>query len=177
MDARSSECFINLSQCISALFILFIMGVNTMAQKQYIVFSLSGQKYAIDIARIVQIINPSEIYKVPDTPDYVEGLINLRGTVYTIFNLKKKLAISNSIQEPVPESLHEDTTKIIILSTESANVGLIVDEVNEITAFSDEDYTNDKELAPDCETKYISDIIKKDDKVVFILNLEQIISK
>lgn len=140
-----------------------------MAQKQFFVFSLCGQKYAIDISRIVQIINPSEIYKIPDTPDYVEGLINLRGTVYTIFNLKKKLGIDASVQE--------NTSKIIIISTKSANVGLTVDDVNEITTFSDEDFVNDEELMPDCDSKYISDIAKKDDKVIFILNLDQIVSK
>ena len=67
-----------------------------MAVQQLVKFSVADQNFGISINQIFQIIKPQEVFKVPNTPPFIEGLINLRGKVLTIFDLRKGLAFLKS---------------------------------------------------------------------------------
>lgn len=140
-----------------------------MAGRQLVIFKVNNENFGIDINQVNIIVEPMEIFKVPNTPDYVEGLINLRGKVYTIFNLRKKFSL------PVKET--DENTKIIMVKLNTLIVGLIVDEVNEIVTFEE----GDIEKAPPSITsgntrKFISGVAKKSDKIVMVLDMESLLS-
>lgn len=140
-----------------------------MASRQWVAFSLNHEHFCIDITQVGQIIAPREIFKVPNTPDYVEGLINLRGEVFTIFNMRKKFHM--------PPAEFDDSTKIIIVHIGSTSIGLIVDQVNEIISVEDSQVQTAPDTIRHLDKKYISGIVKRDESITFILDVELLLAQ
>ena len=140
-----------------------------MASQQLVIFNINGESFGIEITQVKEIIKPMEIFKVPNTPDYIEGLINLRGKVHTVFNLRKKFGL--------PSLEFDDNTKIIIVNVNSMMVGFIVDEVNEIVRVEDEDMeTTPKALATNVHSRYITGVAKIGDRIILNLDLSNALS-
>lgn len=135
---------------------------------QLVLFKVNNEVFAISINNVNIIEKVGEIYKVPDTPAYIEGLINLRGKVHTVFNLRKKFGYA-------PIQIDENT-RIIILN-HSSMVGLLVDEVSEIFIAEDSDIKPAPELISGISGKYFSGVVERDGKIVLILDLEHLMDK
>ncbi len=91
---------------------------------QLAAFRVGGEEYVIDIMRIKEIINPVKITPVPSSSELIEGVINLRGVIIPLVDMRKRFQI--------PEELREAQPKYIIVVVESKIVGIIVDEVAEV---------------------------------------------
>ncbi|RLI76574.1 chemotaxis protein CheW [Archaeoglobales archaeon] len=98
---------------------------------QIIVFELGNEKYGVDISQVKEIIRVSEITRIPNTPDFVEGVIDLRGQITTVINLRKKFGM-----EPKPMDAN---TRIIIIEHNGSTIGMIVDTVSEVMHLLEED--------------------------------------
>lgn len=133
---------------------------------QLVLFKVNEEVFAISINNVNIIEKVSDIYKVPDTPFYIEGLINLRGKVHTVFNLRKKFSY--------PPIDFNENTRIIILNHASI-VGLLVDEVSEIFGVEDSDIKPAPELISGLSGKYFSGVVERDGKIVLILDLEKLL--
>lgn len=140
-----------------------------MANQQFVIFDLNNESFGIAITQIREIIKPVEVFKVPDTPSYIEGLINLRGKVHTVFNLRKKLNL--------PPKEIDDTAKIIIVSYNDMPIGFIVDEVNEIIRVEDESIEPAPQSISSVNVKFISGVAKVDDKIILIFDLQNALSQ
>ena len=98
---------------------------ETDSQKdKYITFLLGKEEYAIEIRFVMEIIGLQKITQIPDMPEFIKGVINLRGKVYPIIDMRKRFRLA--------EIPYNDRTCIIIISIEETTVGLIVDEVSEV---------------------------------------------
>ncbi|MCX8131140.1 MAG: chemotaxis protein CheW [Clostridia bacterium] len=139
-----------------------------MSNRQLLIFKLNGDNYGVEITHIDSIVPTKEIVKVPNTPEYVEGLMSLRGKVYTVFNLRKRFEL--------PNRDFDENTKIVIVNFNSVTVGFIVDEVNEITHIEEENIENTPQAISAMNRKYISGVAKMGDKLVIMLNLEEVLS-
>ena len=139
-----------------------------MASQQFVVFDINGENFGVEILKVKEITTPMEIFKVPNAPDFIEGLINLRGRVHTVFNLRKRFYM--------PSRDFDDNTKIIIVHNQTGAVGIIVDEVHEITTVYDEDMESTPDTLAGLDQKYIKSIVKKDNRIIMILNLDQLVS-
>lgn len=139
-----------------------------MATKQFVIFNINNENFGVEIIQVKEIIKPMEIFKIPDTPEFIEGLINLRGKVHTVFNLRKKFHL--------PPLEFDDNTKIIIVNVNELMVGFIVDEVNEIIRVEDEDIENTPPSITTLNKKYITGIAKVGEKVILLLDLSQALS-
>ncbi len=135
---------------------------------QLVLFKVNDEVFAISINHVNIIEKISDIYKVPDTPVYIEGLINLRGKVHTVFNLRKKFGYQ-------PKEFDENT-RIIILNHTSM-VGLLVDEVSEIFSAEDSDIKPAPDLISGLSGKFFSGVIERDGKIVLILDLDKLFEK
>ncbi|HEY5585458.1 MAG TPA: chemotaxis protein CheW [Ruminiclostridium sp.] len=133
---------------------------------QLVLFKVNNEVFAITINNVNIIEKVSDIYKVPDTPVYIEGLINLRGKVHTVFNIRKKFGYQN-IE-------FDDNTRIIIMNHTSM-VGLLVDEVCEIFSAEDSDIKPAPDLISGLSGKYFSGVVERDGKIVLILDLEKLL--
>lgn len=139
-----------------------------MGVRQFVIFNLHSEDFGVEITQVKEIIKPLEIFKVPDTPEFIEGLINLRGKVHTVFNLRKRFGL--------PAKEFDDNTKIIIVSVNSLSVGFIVDEVNEIVRIDEENIETTPQIITSLNKKYLSGVAKLDDRIVLLLDLGNVLS-
>lgn len=140
-----------------------------MATRQIVVFKLLDQEYSIDIMKVLEIVSYEPVRKVPEVPAYIEGIINLRGTIYPILNLRKRLHMPNY------ESLNE--TKTILMNLEQTKVGFMVDNVCEILTVDEEEIEQTPNMLEKYESRYINGIIKKDDRIIVIFDVDLLLSE
>ena len=139
-----------------------------MAIRQLVVFSINNEEFGVDVSQVNIIERRMDIFKVPNTPEFVEGLVNLRGKVYTVFNMRKRFGL--------PAKDFDDNTKIIMVNTGSAIVGLIVDGVNEIIKVEDQNIEAAPAVLEDIKRKFLNSIAKVDNRIIMLLNLETILT-
>ncbi len=138
--------------------------------EQMVTFNLGQEEYGVNILQVQEINRMVEITEVPQTEHYVEGIINLRGKVIPIMDLRKKFSM--------PEKENDNKTRIVVIDVENETVGLIVDGVSEVLrvpAGSLEDAP--KLVAGDyAASDYIQSIVKLEDRLLIYLDLQKIIS-
>ena len=139
-----------------------------MAARQLVVFRIDDEEFGVDVSQVNIIERRMDIFKVPNTQEFVEGLINLRGKVYTVFNMRKRFGI--------PAKEYDENTKIIMVSTASAVVGLIVDSVNEIVKIEDDSIEAAPAVLEDKKRKFITSIAKMDNRIIMLLDIENVLS-
>ena len=139
-----------------------------MSTRQLVVFSVNNEEFGVDVSQVNIIERRMDIFKVPNTPEFVEGLVNLRGKVYTVFNMRKRFGL--------PAKDFDDNTKIIMVNTGSAIVGLIVDGVNEIIKVEDQNIEAAPAVLEDIKRKFLNSIAKVDNRIIMLLNLETILT-
>lgn len=139
-----------------------------MAEKQYVVFELEAEEYGIDILNIHEINRLKEISisKVPKTPDFIEGIINLRGEVVPVIDLRKKFSLD--------AKAIEKESRIVIVKLKNKVVGLLVDSVSHVITLSDEDISPPPEEVK-VNSEYIVGLGKKNDRMIFILDIYKIL--
>ena len=130
---------------------------------QIIVFSLNEKYYAIGTSKVEEISKQMPSTNVPNSPDWVEGIINLRGNVITLLNLNKLLQQNDSVCY----------NNIIIINKESEKIGLMVDDVTQVMDIKEEDIQNYK----DDKSDGILGIINDSNRIINIIDLEILLSK
>lgn len=134
---------------------------------QLVVFKLGREEYGISILQVQEIKRMTDITRVPRTPDYIEGVINLRGSVLPVIDLKKRLDL--------PHQDDTEDTRIIIVKIEDIAVGMIVDAVSEVMAINGENIEAPDTVVGGVSTNYLSGVGKQDNRLLILLNLEAII--
>lgn len=140
-----------------------------MATHQLVIFSVMDEEFGIDVGQVNIIERPLEIFKIPNTPSYIEGLVNLRGKVYTVLNMRKRFNM------PVKET--DDNTKIVMVNTGASIVGLIVDSVREIIRVDDQDMENAPKIIGDLKRRFINGVAKVNERIILLLDMESILSE
>ena len=133
-----------------------------------IIFKLGREEYGMDILRIQEIKRMMGITRVPATPSCIRGVINLRGSVLPVFDLRTRLGL-------VEGELTEAARIIVVLVNESI-VGFIVDEVVEVTTINTSNVETANALSSGLSTEYISGIAKADNRLFIMLNPDAIVS-
>jgi purine-binding chemotaxis protein CheW len=133
------------------------------------VFMLEKQPYAMDIMKIKQIIRPLKITKLPKAPDFLEGVINLRGVVIPVIDMRKRFGLA--AREAGAE------TKVIIASVERKVVGVIVDDVSEVVPVPKSEIQPPPRVVRGVEATYLLGVCRYKDDILLILNLDEILSQ
>lgn len=142
---------------------------KSVEQQQLVVFHLAGETYGVDIHRVREIIRVQEITRVPRTPDFVEGIINLRGRVIPVLDLRKRLNMSS-----------DDTTdeaRIVVIEQGDQTIGMIVDRVSQVLRIDQSVIEPPSPYIVSVETHYISGIAKVDNQLIVLLDLDQVLSE
>ena len=133
---------------------------------QVVIFKLGETTYGVDLNQVKEIINVTGITKLPNTPVFVEGIANLRGSVYTIIDLRTKFGIE--------KKAYDANTKIIIANQK--NAGVLVDEISQIMHIEDNDICTLDDSTIDLGHAGITCFVKKDDDIVVVLDLYELIN-
>lgn len=137
---------------------------------QLVAFKLGTEEYGVDISQIREIIKSVEITKMPNTPDYVNGVINLRGSITTVMDLRKKLEIATN---------EEDTRnhRIVIVELEGNTIGMVVDSVTEVLNMSTADIDTESVNTSQIDAEYFRGVGKLKDRLLILLDLNKVISR
>jgi len=134
---------------------------------QYIVVRLGDEQYGIDIRYIDNIVRMQRMTRVPKVPDYLKGVINLRGEVLPVISLRLKMGLE--------ADEYTRTTRIIILKLEQeGNVGIIVDEVKEVVTLSEDQIEKLTYDSKDGKVNYINAVGKHAGELISLLDLNSI---
>jgi purine-binding chemotaxis protein CheW len=139
---------------------------STRAGK-YLTFALAEEEYGLEILKVREIISMSEITSVPKTPQFVKGVINLRGKVIPVIDLRLKFAM-----EEIP---YADETCIIVVDVDGIEMGIIVDHVSEVLDISGGDIEDPPAFGGSVNTDFILGMGKTDQRVTILLDIEKVI--
>jgi len=140
-----------------------------MEDRKYIFFSLNHQKFAVDIENIGGVTEFEEITEIPNKPDYIEGIISLRGEIVTILNLQNIFNIEKS--EPT------ESSRFILIQHKNSTYGLIVDEVTRVQVIGADDINPMDSLIRSLDESYYIGIANVSDELVTIIDVGMIIEK
>jgi len=139
-------------------------------ERQILVFGLANEELGLDISCVREVLRPQKIYPLPKTPHFIEGVINLRGHIVALIDLRKKL-IAKEMED-------ESNKRIIVCRVNKFIVGLTVNSLREIIALSKEDIKPTPEVvATQMEADVILGIAKVGERIIPILDLEHILTK
>ncbi len=144
---------------------------TTEAQSQkagkYLTFGLADEEYGLEILKVREIIQMMEITAVPRTPACVKGVINLRGKVIPVVDLRLKMGM--------PEAERTDQTCIIVVDIGEVETGIIVDQVSEVLDIAGEDIEDAPSFGESVSTDFILGMGKADEKVTILLDIGKLL--
>jgi len=141
--------------------------VKTRAGK-YLTFALAGETYGLEILRVREIIAMMDITTVPRTPAFIKGVINLRGKVIPVVDLRLKFSF--------PEAVVSEETCIIVVDVRSVEMGIMVDKVNEVLSIAASDIDDAPNFGANVDTDFIVGIGKAGGKVTILLDIARVLT-
>jgi len=139
---------------------------------QYLSFTLGGEDYGVDILRVQEIRGWEDLRPLPDTPEYVKGVLDLRGTIVPIIDLRIRLKMSTIEYHP--------TTVIIVLSVNDQDdgsthlVGAVVDAVSDVLNIEGNDVRDAPSIACRINDRYINGMVTQNERMVVLLDVDKL---
>ena len=135
---------------------------------KYLTFALSGEEYGLEILKVREIIGIMEITAVPRTPNFVKGVLNLRGKVIPVIDLRLKFGM--------PEAERTEETCIIVVSVGQIEMGIIVDKVSEVLDIAEKDIEDSPQFGVNVDTQFILGMGKSHERVTILLDISRVLT-
>lgn len=135
---------------------------------QLVSFKIDSEEFGVDILKVQEINRIMEITQIPNTPDYVEGVVNLRGRIIPIVDLRTRLNFE--------KREHDSNTRIIVVELVARTVGFIVDEVSEVLRLPKNIIEAPPAMVSGINSEYITAIGKLEDRLLILLELEKVLT-
>lgn len=143
------------------------MEQGKLLEFKIVVLRLAGESFGVEITSVREIGVMQEITPVPKTPPFVEGIINLRGSVIPIIDLRARLAL--------PRKVPDKDTRIIIAEMERFTVGMVVDAVTEVLTINREMVEEPSPVIANMDTAFMAGVAKLDQRLIILLDLERVL--
>jgi purine-binding chemotaxis protein CheW len=135
---------------------------------QLVSFMIGNEEFGISILYVQEINRMLQITKVPNAPNFVDGVVNLRGRVIPVIDLRTKLGMERKE--------HDKNTRIVVVEVGGKNAGFIVDAVKEVLRIPDSITEAPPEIATGTNSEFITAVAKLDDRLITIIDLEKILT-
>lgn len=135
---------------------------------QLVTFNISSEEFGVDILKVQEIIRTMEITKVPRAPEFVEGVINLRGKVIPIIDLRKRFSMESRT--------HDSQTRIVVIEINNMIVGFVVDSVSEVLRIPADTVVPPPSVVSGVDSEFISGVGKLSDRLLILIDLEKLLS-
>lgn len=135
---------------------------------QWVTFRLSGETYGVNVMQVQEVLRYTEIAPVPGAPDYVLGIINLRGNVVTVLDTRNRFSLNTGEVT--------DATRIVIVEAEEHVVGLLVDSVAEVVYLRQSEIENPPNAGHEESARFIQGVCNKNDELLILVELEKILT-
>jgi purine-binding chemotaxis protein CheW len=133
---------------------------------KFAIFKIGEEDFGIEIDKVVEILNTQKVYTLPELPDFLSGVITVRGEVVPLLDLRKRFGITAA----------EAKELIIIVRYDVEKIGLLVDEIKEIISLNSNEIMAPPTLFKGLKKKYLSGIGKKDERVFILLNIDYLLT-
>jgi len=135
---------------------------------QLVNFDIANEEFGVDILKVQEIIRVLEVTRVPNCPAFVEGVINLRGKIVPVVDLRLRFNL--------PQIEKDNNTRIIVVELEEKTVGFLVDRVKEVIRIETAIIEPPPELVTNVQTRYITGVAKLEDRLLILLDLDRVLT-
>ncbi|MFQ5471024.1 MAG: chemotaxis protein CheW [Gammaproteobacteria bacterium] len=136
---------------------------------QWVTFCLDDESYGINVMQVQEVLRVTEITPVPGAPDYVLGIINLRGNVVTVLDTRKRFGLSQ----------HEidDSTRVVIIESSEQVVGILVDSVAEVVYLKQSEIESAPNVGNEESSKYIQGVNSRDGRLLILVDVNKLLAE
>lgn len=138
-----------------------------------VVFKLSSNEYGLKVDEVREVLKLQDITALPNSPDYVVGVTNIRGEITPIIDLRKKLNIYGNFEE---NDANNKEMLVMVIEIEGVPVGILVDAVNDVLQISNDQIENLGEIGRNMSGEYIEGIAKIENRLIILLNINNLIN-
>lgn len=135
---------------------------------QFVVFRVGKELFGVNIASVQEIVRVPEVTQVPDAPDFLEGVINLRGRILPVVDLRKRLGLAAAEKSK--------TSRVLVTEKEGKVVGLLVDAASEVLRITADEIEDPPEMIAAIGVEYITAVAKIEERLVILLDLQKVLS-
>ena len=135
---------------------------------QWVTFRLSGETYGVNVMQVQEVLRYTEIAPVPGAPDYVLGIINLRGNVVTVIDTRNRFGLASGELT--------DNTRIVIIEAEGHVIGILVDSVAEVVYLRQSEIETAPNVGNDESAKFIQGVCHKNEELLILIELDKLLS-
>lgn len=135
---------------------------------QWVTFRLEGETYGINVMQVQEVLRMTEIAPVPGAPDYVVGIINLRGNVVTVIDTRSRFGLQAAEAD--------DATRIVIIECDNNIVGILVDSVAEVVNLRGSQIETAPNVGNDESSKYIQGVFSRDEDILILVDLNRFLT-
>lgn len=144
-------------------------GAATEMDGKYLTFWTDGQLFGVPIVDVVQIVGIQEITSIPNSPRYVKGVINLRGSIIPIVDVRIRLKKK--------EAAYTERTCIIVANIYESLIGFVVDSVDAVTNIADDKISSPPKIVGDTTNNYLTGVVKIQNKIVLLINTAKLLAE
>jgi len=136
---------------------------------EYLSFQLGSEEFCLGILSVQEIRGYSDITKIANTPDYIKGVMNLRGIIVPIIDLRIKLKFE--------QVNYDEFTVVIILNLKGHNLGIVVDSVSDVIALKNDQIQNLPEMISSINTEFMTGVVTVDAHTLILLDIDRLLNK
>jgi purine-binding chemotaxis protein CheW len=148
-----------------------VIGLDADNTNQFLTFMLAGEEYGVDILRVQEIKGWESATEIPNTPEYIQGVMNLRGTIVPIVDLRCRFELE--------QIEYSNTTVVIVLKTKSdekeKTIGFIVDAVSDVYNLSEEQLKESPDFGNAVSTEFVKGLATVDEKMLILLDIDHLV--
>lgn len=141
-----------------------------MAETQFVIFKLNDEEYGVNIKQVQEIGSYQKATFVPNAPDFIEGIINLRNMVIPVINLKARFGIAN-------HDVVDENTRLIVMNVGEKQFGFITDDASEVLAIDNDEIDETPEILRGANRRYIAGIGKVNGRILVLLDMELLLDE
>jgi len=145
------------------------MDSGNVDHRQCVTFRLDNEIYGINVMLIQEVLRVTEIAPVPGAPNYVIGIINLRGNVVTVIDTRMRFGL--------PPKEMDDATRIVIIEAENQTVGIVVDSVSEVVDVNASEIETAPNVGNDETARYIEGVVSRDEELLILVDLNKLLTE
>jgi purine-binding chemotaxis protein CheW len=143
--------------------------METAAEIQLVVFDLAGERFGTEIERVQEIIRLQEVTQVPRAPEFVEGVINLRGRIVPVVNLRRRFGF--------PEAEATRAGRIVVVAAARSTIGMVADAVAEVARVSRASIEPPAPIVSTMNNEFVRGVCKRPDDLIVVLDLERVLGE